>query len=76
MSLTELWPISIPIYPFAERPGHIVQLVTCLTSDPGVACSISARSYALVEIDHEMISMAILLPSTDLRRVDVSYFSA
>ena len=72
MSLTELWPISIPIYPFAETTGHIVQSVTCLTSDPGVASLISARSYTLVEIDHEMIS----IPSTDLRRVVVSYFSA
>ena len=36
MSLTELWPISIPIYPFTERPGRVVQSVTCLTADPGL----------------------------------------
>ena len=75
MSLTELWPISIPIYPFTERLGRAVQPITCLTADPGVSSSIPAQSHTFVENDHEMISMAILLPSTDLRRVGVSYFS-
>ena len=50
-------------------PGHVAQLVTCLatdaslTADPGVASSIPARSLTFVEIDHEIISMVILLPS-------------
>ena len=35
--------------------------------------SISARSHIFVEIDHEIISMAILLPSADSRRIVVSY---
>ena len=34
----------------------------CLTADPGVASSISARSHTFVEIDHEIISTVILLP--------------
>ena len=34
-------------------------------SNPGVASSIPARSHTLVEIDHEIISTAILLPSAD-----------
>ena len=34
---------------------------------------ISARSHTFMEIDHEMISMVILLPSADSRRVVVSY---
>ena len=38
----------------------------CLTADPGVASSIQARSHTFVEIDHEIISMVILLPSADL----------
>ena len=52
-------------------PGRVAQSVTCLatdaclTADPGVASSIPARSHTFVEIDHEMISTVILLPSAD-----------
>ena len=53
--------------------GHVPQSVTCLTADPGVASSIPARSHTFVEIDHEIISTTILLPSVDSRRVAVSY---
>ena len=62
-----------------ERPelknetGHVVQLVTSLTADPGVIISILAGSHTLEEIDHETISMVILLPSADSRKVVVSY---
>ena len=45
----------------------------CLTADTGVASSIPARSHTSVEIDHEMISRAFLLPSTDSRRVVFSH---
>ena len=51
--------------------GHIAQLVrclatdACLTADPGVASSIPARSHTFVEIDHEIISMVILLSSPE-----------
>ena len=38
----------------------------CLTADPGVASSIPARYHTFVEIDHEIISTVILLPSADL----------
>ena len=48
-----------------------MQSVTCLTADPGVACSILVRSHT--EIDHEIISTAIFLPSTDSRRIFISY---
>ena len=54
-----------------ERPGHVAQLVTCLatdaclTADPGVASLIPVRSHTFVEIDNEIISTVILLPSTD-----------
>ena len=37
----------------------------CLTADPGVASLIPARSHTFVEIDHEIISTVILLPSAD-----------
>ena len=53
--------------------GQLVQLVTCLTADPGVASSIPARSHTFMEFDHEISSTAILLPSADSRRVDISY---
>ena len=37
----------------------------CLTAVPGVASSIPARSHTFVEIDHEIISTVILLPSAE-----------
>ena len=52
-------------------PGRVAQLVTCLatdaclTADPGVTSSIPARSHTFVEIDHEIISTVILLPSAN-----------
>ena len=66
-------------------PGRVAQSVMCLTADtwltadtcptadPGVGSSIQARSDTFVEIDHEIISTTILLPSADSRRVVVSY---
>ena len=60
-------------------PGRIAQWIacltadTCLTADPGVASSIPARSHTFMEIDHEIFSTAILLPTADSRRVGVSY---
>ena len=45
-----------------------MQPVTCLTADPGITSLILARSH-----DRKMISMVILLPSADSRRVAVSY---
>ena len=52
-------------------PGCVAQSVTCmakdacLTAGPGVASSIPAWSHTFVEIDHEIISTVILLPSAD-----------
>ena len=52
-------------------PGRVAQSVTCLatdaslTADPGVASSIPARSHTFVEIDHEISSKVILLPSAE-----------
>ena len=61
----------IVLYQVITIPGRIVQSVKCLatdeslTADPGVASSIPARSHTFVEIDHEIISMVILLPSAE-----------
>ena len=58
-------------YTCDHLPGRVAQSVTCLatdaclTADPGVASSIPARSHTFVEIDHEIISTVILLPSAD-----------
>ena len=47
------------------------RLVLCLatdanlTADPGVLSLIMARSHTFVEIDHEIISTVILLPSVE-----------
>ena len=55
------------------KPDHVAQSVRCLTVDPGVQSSIPCQSHTFTEIDHEIISTAVLLPSTDSRRVVVSY---
>ena len=74
--LTELLPFFVlekwflACYSFTV-PGRVAQSVTCLatdaclTADPGVASSIPARFHTFVEIDHEIISTVILLPSAD-----------
>ena len=60
-----------PVEMLQDMPGRVAQSVTCLatdaclTADPGVASSIPVRSHTFVEIDHEMISTVILLPSAD-----------
>ena len=49
-----------------QRMGCVAQSVTCLTADPGVPSLIPALSHTFVEIDHEIISKVILLPSPEL----------
>ena len=57
--------------PISTESRAVAQSITCLatdaclTADPGVASSIPVRSHTFVEIDHEMISVVILLPSAD-----------
>ena len=46
--------------------------ITCVAQS-GVASLIPTRCHTFAEIDHEIISMTILLPSADTRRVVVSY---
>ena len=56
---------------YIVRPGRVAQSVTCLATDanltagPGVASLIPAQSHTFLEIDHEIISMVILLPSAE-----------
>ena len=52
-------------------PGGVAQSITCLatdvslTADPGVTSSILVGSHTFVEIDNEIISTVILLPSAE-----------
>ena len=51
--------------------GRVAQSITCpttyasLTADPGVASSIPDRSHTFAEIDYEIVSTVILLPSAE-----------
>ena len=71
---TRLYNDDLPyqqVYHARVTPGRVAQSVTCLatdaclTADPGIASLIPARSHTFVEIDHEIISTVILLPSAD-----------
>ena len=60
----------------------VAQSVTCLatdarlTADTGVAISNSARSHTSLEIDHEIISTVILLPSAESFKKDCCQLQA
>ena len=62
--------------------GPVEQSVTCLTTDasltadPGVGSSIPARSHTFVEIDYEIISTVILLPSSESFKKDCCQLQA
>ena len=56
---------------------HFINSCLTGTADPGAVSTIQSRSYTFVEIDHEIIYTAMLLPSadsrSDTRRVVFSY---
>ena len=64
-TVTEFQPLTINLQ------GRVAQSVMCLatdaslTADPGIASSFPAWSHTFVEIDHEIISTVILLPSAE-----------
>ena len=72
ISLIPFERVSLNFDQIFVSPGRVAQSVTCLatdaclTADPGIASSIPVRSHTFVEIDHEIISTVILLPSADL----------
>ena len=55
------WATALPV----AQSVTCLATDACLTADPGVASSIPARFHTFVEIDHEIISTVILLPSAD-----------
>ena len=62
--------------------GHVAKWRTCLatdaslTADPGVTSSIPAWSHTFLEIDHEIISMVILLSSAESFKKDCCQLQA
>ena len=65
--------MKFPFFKTMCIPGRVAQSVACLATDwcltaadPGVTSSILARSHTFVEVDHEIVSTVILLPSSDL----------
>ena len=66
-----LWVAKGPM--FFQALGYVPQSVSCLIADPRVTSSIPAWSHTFAEINHEIISTAIFLPSTDSRRDVVNY---
>ena len=65
--ISQLWKRRENVWQLVRVAQSVTCLATdaCLTADPGVASSIPAQSYTFVEIDHEIISAVILLPSAD-----------
>ena len=67
-----LGAVLLSTHNICSIPGHVAQSVTCLATDasliadPEGASSIPVRSHTFVEIDREIISTVILLPSADL----------
>ena len=63
-------------------PGRVAQSVTCLatdaslTADPGVASLIPACSHTFVEIDREINSMVIFLPSAESFKKGLLYVTS
>ena len=81
--LTTILYVFFPVITsYALIPGRIAQSVTCLatdaslTADPGVGSLIPDRSDTFVEIDYEVISTVILLPSTESFKKDCCHLQA
>ena len=55
---------------------YLLTADTCQTADPGVLSFIPAQFHTFPKIDHKIISTAILLPSTDSKRVDICQLQA
>ena len=70
------------IFPSHWIPGYVAQSVTCLATDvslnadPGVSSSIPAWSHTFAEIDYEIISKVILLPSAESFKKDCCQLQA
>ena len=56
--------------------GNMVATDVSLTADPGVTSLIRARSDTFLEIDHEIISTIILLPSAESFKKDCCHLQA
>ena len=65
VKMAHCWKSHVMVLNTGPRRQSVTCLATdaCLTADPGVPSLIAARSYTFIEIDHEMISTVIFLPS-------------
>ena len=65
-----------------NKPGCVAQLVICLatdaslTADAGAPSSIPAQSHTFLEIDYEIVSTVILLPSAESFKKDCCQLQA
>ena len=79
VKMTHCWKSHVTVQTFLNtgpRRQSVTCLATdaCLTADPGVPSLIAARSNTFMEIDHEIISTVIFLPSAEsFKKVVVSY---
>ena len=68
--MAHCWKSHVTVQTFLNT-GPRLQSVTCLatdaclTADPGVPSLIAAQSHTFMEIDHEIISTVIFLPSAE-----------
>ena len=71
VKMAHCWKSHVTVQIFLNtgprRQSVITCLATdaCLTADPGVPSLITARSYTFIEIDHEINSTVIFLPSAE-----------
>ena len=70
VKMAHCWKSHVTVKTFlitGPRRQSVTCLATdaCLTSDPGVPSLIAARSNTFMEIDHEIISSVIFLPSAE-----------
>ena len=63
------WAFNPFLHEYSFTHSRLAQSVMCLNVDPWVGSSIPAQFHTFMEIDHEIISTVILLPSADSRRV-------
>ena len=70
VKMAHCWKSHVTVQIFLNtgpRRQSVTCLATdaCLTADPGVPSLITARSHTFMEIDHEIISTVIFLPSAE-----------
>ena len=76
MTFSFLYEASLDIVVYVSQLVTGLATDASLTADPGVVSSIPARSHTFVDIDLEIISTAIILPSAELFKKDCCQLQA